>query len=151
MVEAGSSSEKRRRVRINFKPGPPRPTADEDLVAAGANPVPGWFLDLLDEDRVLGSWELWNPQDIPCLDHIKVLTIEQDMGALPGSQYIERAREQIRLLIPDLPAAHLDALTIRQLMAIGTKCFEVPGETRKDSTERKADAANPPGGERDSG
>lgn len=148
MVEP--SSTKRRRVRIHFHPGPHafRPADAEDPLADAANPSPGWILELSEEGRSLGTWELWHPADLASSDTLKLMSIEREVEALPGDQYVARVREQIQLVLPDLPAESFELLTHRQLLAIGTKCWEKPAESRKESAERKADAANPPGGER---
>jgi len=145
-----TSSTKRRRVRIHFHPGPhaSRLADAEDPLADAANPSPGWVLELSEDGRSLGTWDLWHPADLASSDTLKLMSIEREIDALPGDQYVARVREQIQLLIPDLPAESFERLTHRQLQAIGTKCWERPGESRTESAERKADAANPPDGER---
>jgi len=147
---AEQSSAKRRRVRIHFHPGPraSRPRDEQDPLADAANAAPGWILELTDESGSLGLWDLWHPADLASSDTIKLMSIEREVEALPGDQYIARVREQIQLVLPDLPAEHFERLSHRQLLAIGTRCWEPPGETRKESSDRKADAANPPDGER---
>lgn len=146
---AEQSSTKRRRVRIHFHPGPraDRPRDEQDPLADAANASPGWILEVSEEGAgSLGTWELWHPSDIPSLETIKVVSIERDVAALSNDEYIARVREQIQLVLPDLPAEVFERLTHRQLLAIGEKCWQIPGETKKESAERKADAANPPGG-----
>ena len=148
---AEQSSTKRRRVRIHFHPGPraARPRDEQDPLADAANAAPGWILELTEDGGgSLGLWDLWHPADLASSDTIKLMSIEREVQALPGDQYVARVREQIQLVLPDLPAEHFERLSHRQLLAIGTKCWETPGETSKESSDRKADAANPPGGER---
>jgi hypothetical protein len=147
MAEQGT---KRRRVRITFHPGPTatRPVDEHDPLADAANPSPGWLLEMIEDGRALGAWELWHPADLPSSDTLKLMSIEREVEALPGDQYVARVREQIQLVLPDLPAEHFELLSHRQLLAIGTRCWERPGETRKEAADRKADAANPPDGER---
>jgi hypothetical protein len=150
MAEQTSSRTKRRRVQIHFLPGPRagRPPDEQDPLADAANPMPGWLLELSEGGQSIGTWELWHPADLASSDTLKLMSIEREIDALPGDEYVARVREQIQLLIPDLPPESFECLTHRQLQAIGTKCWERPGETRKESAERKADAANPPDGER---
>lgn len=151
MAEQTGSTTKRRRVRIHFHPGPraSRPRDEQDPLADAANPSPGWMLELTEDGGgSLGLWDLWHPADLASADTIKLMSIEREVEALPGDQYVARVREQIQLVLPDLPAESFERLSHRQLLAIGTKCWETPGENRKESADRKADAANPPDGER---
>lgn len=151
MAEQTGSAPKRRRVRIRFLPGPrpARPIDADDPLADAANPSPAWLLEVTEDGRGgLGTWDLWHPADLASLETLKLLSIERDVEALSADQYVGRVREQIQLLIPDLPAEVFELLTHRQLQAIGAKCWETPGETRQERAERKEDAANPPAGER---
>lgn len=148
MVE--QSAGKRRRARITFRPGPratSRVDAEDPLVDA-ANPKAAWLLEVFADGEPLGEWELWHPIDLLSADTLKLLSIERDVAGKPGDQVVARVREQIQLLLPELPAATFELLTHRQLLAIASKAWEEPGEDRKTAAERKEDAANPPAGER---
>jgi hypothetical protein len=45
-----------------------------------------------------------------------------------------------------MPVDLYDRLSPNQMLAIERKIWQRPGETKAEATERKADAANPPGG-----
>lgn len=152
MAETNGSTPKqpRRRVRIRFlATGAPLATLakDDDPLILATNPVPSWILEMSDGTS-LGEFFLWHPMDLASGDTLKLLSIERETAGLPGGAYVTRIREQVQLLVPDLPDDLFERLTSQQLLAIGTKAWQRPGETRQEAAGREADAVNPPVGER---
>jgi len=152
MADLTGSSPKAPRVRIRFLAAAPAARSDDDdplLVAANAQY--SWRLQVTEvgQPAPLGEWGLWHPMDLFSAETIKLLSIEREMAGLSSDGYLIRIREQIQLLVPDLPTEVFDRLTAQQILAIGLKAWQRPGETKKESAVREADAANPPVGERD--
>lgn len=153
MAEPTGITPKTSRVRIRFLSAALAARSDDDdplLVAANAQH--SWRLQITDvgQGAPLGDWGLWHPMDLLSAETIKLLSIEREMSGLASDTYLTRIREQIQLLVPDLPSEIFDRLTAQQILAIGLKAWQRPGETKKESAVREADAVNPPGGERDS-
>ena len=128
------------RLTIRFTPAPQVAAEDDPLVAA-ANPCPSWLLHA--SDSAGGPWDIWHPLDLPSADTIRLMAIEGDLQGATGEQYMLRIREQVQLLVPELPDALFARLSGHQLFAIGVKAWQRPGETRQEGKERQADAANP--------
>jgi len=152
MGEQPGSIHKVPRVRIRFLPNARAAAGgDEDPLVVAANAEHSWMLEVteVDQPAPLGQWPLWHPFDRVSAETIKLLSIERETAGLAQGAYLERIREQIQLLLPELPDEVFGRLTAQQLLAIGTKAWQRPGETRKESAVREDDAANPPGGGRD--
>lgn len=141
------------RVRIRFVANlRGAPSNGDDPLVAEANAEHSWLLEVLEpgQPTPLGSWPIWHPLRLPSKQSMKVFSIEQDAAAMTAAAQVERVREQIQLVVPELAADIFERLTFKQLIAIAKKCWEEIGEKAEQAKERETDAANPPGGERDS-
>lgn len=156
MAEQTSRRTKPPRVWIRFLPAPrsagPRDKTDPLSDPRAKKPAPSWILELIEgEETRLGAWDVWMPGDLPLPESDRLIEIDDELVGLTGKQYLAVLREWTRLVVPDLPEEHLERLTYRQGLAIKTKANEEPGESAEEAKERlKADAANPPDGERGS-
>ena len=144
-----TQAQKPGRVRITFVAAHSPLDKDEDPLVRAANARPGWILKLSDSAGAdVGSYLVWHPMDLASGDTVKVMSIEAETRGADGAAYMQRIREQIQQIVPDLPDEVFERLTSRQLLAIGMKAWQEVGETRQEKTDREGDAANPHGGER---
>jgi len=143
--------EKAPRLSISFLAVlPPAVEGGEDPIVVAANPRPAWLLRITEGPRAVGQWDIWHPLDVVSADALKLLSIEREIAGASNEAYLQRVREQIGYIVPDLPDEIYARLSTYQLLAIGQKCWQVPNETRAESSTREADVANPPAGARES-
>lgn len=111
----------------------------EDQIAVASDPHPT-LVDIVSVGEQVVTFSLWHPKDLPSADWLRLIAIEGETATPDGGHFITRLREQVRILMPDVPEELFERLTYRQLDVIGARSLEEP----------ETDAANPPGGERDS-
>lgn len=150
MAEQTQQRQKVRRVKIRFVALRPPAAEGEDPLVVASNPQPSWMLHVHEAQGVdLGAFELWHPLDLVSGETLKLMAIERETAGVSGEAYMGRIREQVGLLVPDLPADLFERLSGHQLLSIGIRAWQRPGETRQEAKDRDLDATNPPVGERD--